>query len=142
MAGRWASADSDLPPKPACGVPAYGQAAIGSGIDHDRAVGSAMGADDFDQFVREVREQLWVLVIEPAFSINDNGDRARFMWPPYHAEVERLNPVTVRLALSAHGELIRTIELPMTAQSAKLAADGIIAVFEPDALSPPPIPGD
>jgi hypothetical protein len=87
----------------------------------------------FDSFVTEVRERLWVLEVEPAFAWAP--DKARFMWPPYVAELEPLSPDVVRLGLSSEGELIRTIELPMDQSSAQIAADGIIAVFEPDPRS-------
>jgi hypothetical protein len=85
----------------------------------------------FAGFAGAVRERLWVLETEPAFSLRDRN--ARFIWPPYLAELEPLDTANARLALSSHGQLIRTIELPMTDAGATLASDGIIAVFEPDA---------
>lgn len=83
-----------------------------------------------DDFAAEVRSHLWVLDIEPAFQIGEHV--ARFMWAPYTAELQSLNAGNVRLALSAHNQLVRTVEYPMDEASAKLVADGIIALLEPE----------
>jgi hypothetical protein len=85
---------------------------------------------EFDAFVTEVREHLWVLEVEPAFQLNPSV--ARFMWPPYTAELEPLNATDVRVALSFAGQLVRTIQYVMDAPSARLAAEGIVALFEPE----------
>jgi hypothetical protein len=87
-----------------------------------------MGAVSFDQFVRMVREPLCVLDVEPAFRLEN--DRARFMWPPYIAELEAIDDLNLRFSVSAHGELLRTVELPMTSDAAWLAWNGIVAIFE------------
>jgi hypothetical protein len=89
-----------------------------------------MGELTFDAFATRVREHLWVLQTEPAFRLD--GQFARFMWLANIAELQPLTPTSLRLSLSSHGELIRTVELPMTEEAVRLAADGIIAVFEPD----------
>jgi hypothetical protein len=84
----------------------------------------------FSSFATAVREHLWVLEVEPAYSLSERV--ARFMWSPYGADLEPLDSKNVRFLLSAHGELVRTIDLPMTQESVRQVADGIIAVFEPD----------
>jgi hypothetical protein len=84
----------------------------------------------FDHFAYSVREGLEILDVEPAFQRTD--DAVRFMWPPYLAEVQAIDDKHARLSLSAHGELLRTIELPMTQDAAWLAVNGIAAVFEAD----------
>ena len=88
------------------------------------------GILSFDSFAAEVRAHLCVLEIEPAFKID--AEIARFMWPPYTAELQLLDHSHVMVAFSAHGQLVRTVEYVMDTASAKLVADGIIAVFEPD----------
>jgi hypothetical protein len=94
---------------------------------------SGMGADlRFDDFVLSVREPLCVLDVEPAFQ-HKQGESARFIWPPFIAELDAIDESSVRLSLSAHGELIRTVELPLTADAAWLAWNGIAAVFESEA---------
>ena len=90
----------------------------------------SMGVSSFAWFATKVREQLWPLEIEPAFALHDHI--ARFMWPPYLAVLEELSSRSVRVALSAHGQLVRTVEFQMDELSARLIADGIIALFEPD----------
>jgi hypothetical protein len=82
----------------------------------------------FNEFVSLVREPLATLRTEPAFQLD--GEVARFMWPPYVAELQVIDAANVRLALSAHGELIRTVELPLTKDAAWLAWNGIVAIFE------------
>jgi hypothetical protein len=84
---------------------------------------------DFDEFVVRVREPLEVLDVEPAFE-NRLGEVARFMQPPYLAELHPVDDVHVRLLISAHGEAIRTVELPMTSDGAWLTWNGIVAIFE------------
>jgi hypothetical protein len=84
----------------------------------------------FDAFATEVRGHLWVLEIEPAFQLR--RDVARFMWPPYAAELALLDEEHVRVALSSSGQLVRTVQYVMDAASARLIADGIIAMFEPE----------
>ncbi len=84
----------------------------------------------FEAFAIEARSHLWVLNIEPAFQLDD--DVARFMSPPYHAELELISAGPVRLALSAHGQLVRTVEYQINDAAAKSIADGIIAIFEPE----------
>jgi hypothetical protein len=45
---------------------------------------------DFDEFVLRVREPLEVLDVEPAFK-HRRGEVARFMQPPYVAELQPLD---------------------------------------------------
>ncbi len=85
---------------------------------------------DFAAFANSVREHLWVLETEPAFRLE--SDSALFMWRADVAELQLLDHSNLRMSLSSNGALIRTIELPMSASSVKLVADGIIAVFEPE----------
>ncbi len=92
-----------------------------------------MGVLDFDAFVFAVREPLCVLDVEPAFQIQP-GESARFMWPPYLAELHPVDASHVRVAISAHGELIRTVELPLTDDAVWLCWNGIVAIFETRAL--------
>ncbi|HEV2738695.1 MAG TPA: hypothetical protein VGU66_08965 [Candidatus Elarobacter sp.] len=93
-------------------------------------MGEATSFESFESFAIEVRSHQWVLKIEPAFQLED--DVARFMWPPYKAELELIAVGRVRVALSVEGQLVRTVEYDMSDASAKLIADGIMAVFEPD----------
>jgi hypothetical protein len=86
----------------------------------------------FHAFATAVRDHLWVLEIEPAFQMTEKV--MRFMWPPYVAELEQLDEGLVRVALSSHGQLVRTIGYVTDVASAKLVADGIIAIFQPDAV--------
>ncbi|HEY5021082.1 MAG TPA: hypothetical protein VII30_01210 [Gemmatimonadaceae bacterium] len=85
---------------------------------------------DLASFANSVREHLWVLDIEPAFQAGKGI--VRFMWRQKVAELQPLDPANVRLLLSSHGQLVRTIDLAMTEASVRLVADGIIAVFEPE----------
>lgn len=87
------------------------------------------GAGGFDGFVRAVREPLCALDVEPAFK-HEYGVFARFMQPPYLAELHPIDGFQVRLSISAHDELIKTVVLPLTEDAAWLAWNGIIAVFE------------
>jgi hypothetical protein len=92
----------------------------------------AMGVSmRFTEFVSLVREPLSTLTTEPAFQFD--GEVARFMWPPYAAELQVIDARNVRLALSAYGELIRAVELPLTKDAAWLAWNGIVAIFESNA---------
>jgi hypothetical protein len=84
---------------------------------------------DFDEFVVRVREPLEVLDVEPAFE-HRRGGVARFMQPPYAAELHPVDGAHVRLLISAHGEAIRTVELPMSRDGAWLCWNGIVAVFQ------------
>jgi hypothetical protein len=84
----------------------------------------------FDSFVAEARSHLWAMEIEPAFQTQ--LDIARFMWPPYSAELQPLDATHVRLAMSVSGKLARTVEYQMDSASARLVADGIMALFEPE----------
>jgi hypothetical protein len=84
----------------------------------------------FDAFAAEVRSHLWVLEIEPAFQLS--AGVARFMWPPNIAELQFVDDRRVRVAFSQHGELLRTVEYAMDKATAKLVAEGITAVFEPE----------
>ena len=94
----------------------------------------------FDAFVAAVREPLCVLDIEPAFQAKA-GEWARFMWPPFLAELHYIDDSTVRLSLSMHSELIRTVALPATDDAAWLCWNGIVALFEMAAdLCDPPTP--
>lgn len=90
-----------------------------------------MGVNEitFEDFVALVREPLVILDVEPAFQHKD-GECARFMRPPLIAELQLLTPSTARLSISAHGELIRTIELPLTHDAVWLAWNGIVAIFD------------
>lgn len=93
---------------------------------------SAMGGMDtvgFDYFVRLVREPLCILDIEPAFQ-HEYGALARFMQPPYLAELHAIDVSNVRLSISADGELIKAVLLPLTKDAAWLAWNGIVAIFE------------
>jgi hypothetical protein len=83
----------------------------------------------FDDFVLAVREPLCVLDVEPAFQ-HKHDEVARFMQPPFTAELHPIDASHVRLAISAHGELIRTVELPLTADGAWICWNGIVAMFE------------
>jgi len=87
------------------------------------------GVVSFDGFVRAVREPLCVLDVEPAFQ-HQRGAFARFMQPPYLAELHPIDESHVRLSLSAHGELFKTVLLPLTDDAAWLAWNGIVAIFE------------
>lgn len=84
---------------------------------------------EFDQFVLAVREPLQVLDVEPAFE-HRRGQVARFMQPPYVAELHPLDDAHVRLLISAHGEAIRAVDLPQTSDGAWLCWNGIVAIFE------------
>lgn len=84
---------------------------------------------EFDEFVLRVREPLEVLDVEPAFQ-HRRGEYARFIHEPYRAELHPLDETHVRLLISAHGEAIRTVELPLTADGAWLCWNGIAAIFE------------
>jgi hypothetical protein len=83
----------------------------------------------FDAFVHAVREPLCVLDVEPAFK-HEYGAFARFMQSPYLAELHPIDEHQVRLSISAHGEMIKTVELPLTDDAAWLAWNGIVAIFE------------
>jgi hypothetical protein len=85
---------------------------------------------DFATFANSVREHLWVLDVEPAFHAGPG--LARFMWRQRVAELQPLDSANVRLLLSSHGQLVRTIDIAITEASVRLVADGIIAVFEPE----------
>lgn len=82
----------------------------------------------FDDFASRVREGLEILPVEPAFQ--RLADVVRFTARPYLAELHLIDEGRARLSLSAHGELLKTIELPMTSDAAWLAVNGIAAVFE------------
>lgn len=86
----------------------------------------------FDDFAAAVREPLCVLDVEPAYQ-HKHGEVARFMQPPYLAELHPVDETHVRLSISAHGELIRTVELPLADDAVWLCWTGIVAIFE----SPP-----
>lgn len=87
---------------------------------------------EFDEFVLRVREPLEVLDVEPAFQ-HRHGEYARFIQEPYRAELHPVDGAAhVRLLISAHGEAIRTVELPLTADGAWLCWNGIVAIFEMD----------
>lgn len=88
-----------------------------------------MGVRSFDDFVLAVREPLEVLEVEPAFQ-HKPGEVGRFMWPPYCAELHPVDASHVRLSISAHDELIRTVELPLTDDAVWLCWNGIVAIFE------------
>ncbi len=90
-----------------------------------------MGVLQFDDFVALVRDPLCILPVEPAYQ-HASGESARFMWPPHVAELQVIDASNVRLSLFAHGELIRTVELPMTDDAAWIAWNGIVAIFETD----------
>lgn len=55
---------------------------------------------------------------------------ARFMQPPYVAELHPLDEAHVRLLISPHGRAIRSAELPLTDDGAWLCWNGIAAIFE------------
>ncbi|HEX3464241.1 MAG TPA: hypothetical protein VHS78_09375 [Candidatus Elarobacter sp.] len=84
---------------------------------------------DFDEFVIRVREPLEVLDVEPAFE-HKPGEVARYLWPPYRAELHPVDASYVRLSISAHDELIRTVELPLTDDAVWICWNGIVAIFE------------
>lgn len=86
---------------------------------------------EFDHFVLAVREPLSVLDVEPAFQ-HRHDEVARFMQPPYLAELHPIDTSHVRLSISAHGEILRTVELPMTEDGAWIAWNGVVAIFEMD----------
>ena len=92
-----------------------------------------MGVLEFDDFVLAVREPLCVLDIDPPFQ-HQPGEVARFMWPPHLAELHLVDASHVRLSISAHGELIRTVELPLTDDAVWLCWNGIVAIFETEPL--------
>jgi hypothetical protein len=52
------------------------------------------------------------------------------MQSPFTAELHPIDASHVRLSISAHGELIRTVELPLSEDGAWLCWNGIVAVFE------------
>lgn len=78
-----------------------------------------------------VREPLAVLDVEPAFQ-HRLGEFARFMQPPYLAELHPLDASHVRLSISVHDELLRTVGLPLTQDAVSLCWNGIVAIFEMD----------
>jgi hypothetical protein len=84
---------------------------------------------EFDEFVVRVREPLEVLDVEPAFQ-HKRGEVARFIQDPYVAELQPVDDAYVRLLVLAHGEAIRTVDLPLTADGAWLCWNGIVAIFE------------
>jgi hypothetical protein len=84
---------------------------------------------EFNDFVLTVREPLCVLDVEPAFQ-HKHDEVARFMQPPYMAELHPIDMSHVRLSISAHGELIRMVELPLTDDGAWNCWNGIVAMFE------------
>lgn len=94
---------------------------------------SCMGVQQlgFDDFVLMVRESLSVLDAEPAFQ-HQRNEVARFMQPPYMAELHLIDTSHVRLSISAHGEILRSVELTMTKDGAWIAWNGIVAIFEMD----------
>lgn len=83
----------------------------------------------FDEFVLRVREPLEVLDVEPAFE-HHRGQVARFIQEPYRAELHPIDGAHVRLLISAHGEPIRTVELPLTEDAAWICWNGVVAIFE------------
>jgi hypothetical protein len=91
-------------------------------------MGQSIGVD-FDEFVRAVREPLCVLDVEPAFKYEPDAF-ARFIQHPYLAELHQIDASHVRFSISAHNEIIKTVELPLTDDAAWLAWNGIVAIFE------------
>lgn len=92
----------------------------------------AMGEIDsvrFDDFVRSVREPLFVLDVEPAFK-HEPDTFARFIQHPYLAELHPIDASHVRFSISARGEIIKTVLLPLTDDAAWFAWNGIVAIFE------------
>lgn len=84
---------------------------------------------EFDEFVVMVGEPLEMLDVEPAFQ-HRRGEYARFIRESYVAELHRLDERHVRLLISVHGEAIRSVELPLTADGAWLCWNEIVAIFE------------
>jgi hypothetical protein len=61
------------------------------------------------------------------------GDGRIIRWAdPFRAVLEPIGTERVRLLLSANDQLVRTVEYEMDETFARLAADGIMALFEPE----------
>lgn len=70
-----------------------------------------------------------MLDAEPAFQ-HTSGKSARFLQPPYEAALHAVDDGHTRLSILAHGECIRTVDLPLTRDAMWLTWNGIVAIFE------------